>query len=798
MKKIVIAFLLIATGLISTAPAMAQKEEKKKEEKKHERFKERRVSDSALRKDFNITDTSSAIIINRIQDINNALNDFSDVIGDGFDSSDISDNLPAYERSLKFIKYNISNIGDNLNLNRLNIFRSRLDDICDDMKDWQSSLLEYYTDLVGMSMQMKDMFHDSTMQQLPVDSTLRVLYLRKIKELKSKWKVTDSATRKDITRIDLLQDKVSDDYMDAVETQKDVKTLIKSYELKAFSKEYNYLWEAADKDSASLSLGDILQKSYKVSNRILTQYIGSNLNYVFINLAILIAFFLWAYFGYRKVKRNNPDALQKLIYLKPAPIAASLVIMLVIAPFLDLSHPPAIYLDFLQLLLIIPLSFLIVKKWPKRMYAYWWPLVFLLIFYFVKNQLVHTTYAARILTFLIDIFSIIIGILFIKHIKENKTLFPGYFKPLIILYIFLNVLAAFCNSFGRVTLSQMFGSTAISNLIQVVGLITFIEIFLEALYLQLEADKKSSRFTAYLDYQNVEQRVRNFLILAGGIFWFINLTQNLNIFDIAYDDAVTFLTTARTVGNTSFTIGSIVTFFVVIWVANLFQKYLGYFFGDSGDDIIPDKKSRFGTSILLIRLLILAAGFFIGVLASGIPLDKVTLIIGALGVGIGLGLQSIVNNLVSGIILAIERPIQVGDVIDVSSTSGRVKEIGIRATRVVTPDGAEVIIPNGDMLSQKLTNWTLNNSHLRVEVDIKVLDIANLDRVKQIVLDILNTNEDVMKTPEPQLLVGNISQAGSDIKILFWAFDINKWIQLKSDIQQKIFSECSKENINIA
>src|ERR1700721_257037 len=105
MKKILSVGLLVAVSLLCFTPAKAQKEDKKKEEKKHERFKERRVSDSTFRKDFNITDTSSAIIINRIQDINNALNDFSDVIGDGFDSSDISDNLPTYERSLKFIKY---------------------------------------------------------------------------------------------------------------------------------------------------------------------------------------------------------------------------------------------------------------------------------------------------------------------------------------------------------------------------------------------------------------------------------------------------------------------------------------------------------------------------------------------------------------------------------------------------------------------------------------------------------------------------------------------------------------------
>jgi potassium efflux system protein len=795
MKKIAVAFLI--AGLIISMPAIAQKESRKKEEKKHARFKERRVSDSTLRKDFSITDTSSAIIINRIQDINNALNDFSDVIGDGFDSSDISENLPTYERSLKNIKYSITNSGDNLNLNRLNIYRSRLDDINDDLKDWQTSLLAYYTDLVGMSTQMKDMFNDSTMRQLPVDSTLHAIYLNKLKTLKSKWKETDSATRKDIDKIDVLQNKVSNDYMDASEIQKDVKALIVSYELKAFSKEYNYLWEAPQKDSASLSLVVILQRSYKIGNRILTQYITSNLNYQFINLAIFIIFFLWAYFNYRKVKTNNPDALQKLVYLKPVPFIATLVVTLVIAPFLDLSHPPSIYTDFVQLLLIIPLSLLIVKKWPKQLFVYWWPLVLLLLYHIIRNQLVNTTYVARVLTFIIDIFSVILGCLFFRLITKHKTLFPGYFKPLIVLYIFLNLLGAGCNMFGRMTLAQMFGSTAISNLMQVIGLITFIEIFLEAVFLQLEADKKSSRFTAYLNYQNIEQRVRNFLMLVAGIFWFINLTQNLNVFYLAYDNTSAFLTAERSVGSTSFTIGSVLTFFVVIWIANLFQKYMGYFFGDSNDDFMPDKKSRFGTSILLFRLLILTAGFFVAILASGIPLDKVTIIIGALGVGIGLGLQSIVNNLVSGIILAIERPIQVGDYVDVSSTSGRVKEIGIRATRVITPDGAEVIIPNGDMLSQKLTNWTMNNSHLRVEMDIKVLDSINLDKTKQIILNILSTSEDVMKTPEPQLLVGTISQVGADIKILFWAYDITKWIQLKSDLLQKIYVECSKENINV-
>jgi small-conductance mechanosensitive channel len=287
--------------------------------------------------------------------------------------------------------------------------------------------------------------------------------------------------------------------------------------------------------------------------------------------------------------------------------------------------------------------------------------------------------------------------------------------------------------------------------------------------------------------------------VTAGIFWFINLAQNLNVFDSAYDAIAGFLESERSVGNTSFTIGSIVIFFFVIWVANFFQKYIGYFFGDTGaDDLMPEKKSKIGTSILLVRLLILTSGFFLGILASGIPLDKVTIIIGALGVGIGLGLQNIVNNLVSGVILAVERPIQVGDLIEVGSSIGRVKEIGIRSCRIITEEGAEVIIPNGDVLSQKLTNWTLNNTHMRVDATLKLADSSQLEKAKEIIIKVLQSTKGVLQTPEPQILYKNISQAGAEMQILFWADDINRYVQLKSEILRNIYEECSKEGITIA
>jgi small-conductance mechanosensitive channel len=288
------------------------------------------------------------------------------------------------------------------------------------------------------------------------------------------------------------------------------------------------------------------------------------------------------------------------------------------------------------------------------------------------------------------------------------------------------------------------------------------------------------------------------LTLIAGILWFANLAQNLNLFDDAYEYIADFMTAERSVGNTSFSIGSIVIFFFVIWIANFFQKYIGYFFGDSNsEEAGTEKKYKLGTSILLIRLLILSAGFFLGILASGIPLDKVTIIIGALGVGIGLGLQNIVNNLVSGIILAIERPIQVGDIIAVGTNTGKVKEIGIRSSRIVTPDGAEVIIPNGEMLSQRLTNWTLDNTHMRIELNFKLTDSNNIVRAKEAIAKIFSENEEVLKNPESQFLIKNMTQTGVELQIFFWAEDVNSSAVVKSDILQKIFEEFAKEEINV-
>lgn len=184
--------------------------------------------------------------------------------------------------------------------------------------------------------------------------------------------------------------------------------------------------------------------------------------------------------------------------------------------------------------------------------------------------------------------------------------------------------------------------------------------------------------------------------------------------------------------------------------------------------------------------------------AAGIAMDKVTIILGALSVGIGFGLQALVNNLVSGLILAFEKPINVGDVVEFGGQSGTMKSIGFRSSIISTWDGADVIIPNGKLLDDNVINWTMGNSHRRVEIVTGVAYGTNLEKVKKLVLDVLATDKRIMVPPPPTVLIKDFNSSSVDIRILFWIEDFNTWTEIKSDILQAIDEAFKKEAIQIS
>ncbi len=792
---IVTLLLLIVNAIVSSAQTETPKDIKSaKPQSKAERV---HVKKQQWKKHIQVFDTSASLIIARIEDINNTINAISDVMDNGFDTLELSRELPPLLKDLQSTKFRVTNRGANMSLRSLSIIQNKMDDWMDQLKEWKADLFTYSTQLVSITTQIGSMTNDSTLKQLPTDSALRNLYAQRVKELSSKWQSTDSIAKKTLIRVNALQSLVSENYLMAVTLDKHVDLLVKNFWQKALGQEYSFIWSADTSNKKQITLDTAVAKTIRINSRVLSNYMDNSWNLRILGISLLLLFFIWVWSSINKIENRHDAAsetLMRLKYIHLFPIKAALVFAFTIAPFLDM-HSPGVYTQILQITLIIILTILLALKWPRKQFVFWFILAILFIIHCIDSLMFSPAFTPRFWVLFVDLISLAFGLSLLYALKKKMIhVFDGI-KPLTIGFCVLIVGALGCNVFGRVTLAAILGNTAVFSFCLAIEIMIFIKIVLEAVYLQLEAAKKSTRFAMYLNYQNIEGRLKSILVFLTGIFWFINLTQTLNLFDNAYNLTSSFLSAERTVGSTSFTMGSVVVFFLIIWVANFLQKYIGYFFDDTVNEDITAKK-KIGTSILLIRLLILTIGFLLGVAASGLPIDKITIVIGALGVGIGLGLQNIVNQLVSGIILAIERPIQVGDAIDIGTRSGKVKEIGIRSSRLLTADGAEIIVPNGDLLSQTITNWTMNNNHIRVEIVVKIGNAQNIDNIKTSIISILS-NADVMTTPEPQILVTNIAKEGFELKVLFWVFEISKSATMKSEILKNIYEKCQSEGVEI-
>ena len=144
-------------------------------------------------------------------------------------------------------------------------------------------------------------------------------------------------------------------------------------------------------------------------------------------------------------------------------------------------------------------------------------------------------------------------------------------------------------------------------------------------------------------------------------------------------------------------------------------------------------------------------GLLVALAAAGFEVGQLAIVVGALGVGIGFGLQNVVNNFVSGLILMFERPIQPGDVVEITGTSGKVSEIGMRATTLTTAEGADVIVPNGTLLSEKLINWTLRDTSRRVDVDVGVAYGTDPRQVLELLKPVSLATPGIVPIPVPEI-----------------------------------------------
>ncbi|MBO9635045.1 MAG: mechanosensitive ion channel, partial [Chitinophagaceae bacterium] len=648
----------------------------------------------------------------------------------------------------------------------------------------------------GLKESLKAFRSDTVLRQLFRDSTIRQQFSAQLKDMRQNWKKSTNHLKESIATINLLQTKNSSHAITAAQLLERVNSLLDTSAARIFGKEYNYLWE---KDTTQLSAlaKSSFGKAYDGEKKALRYYFKDSGNKRLFLLLIGTIFFIWMFRNIRRLKKlNSISVLNDLdfSYLPSGYIVSAFIIMFSIAPLFDL-HAPSAYIESMQFLLLVILSIICWKKWPRNLFWNWMAMVLLYILFSFMHHVADPGIGVRLWLILLNVLSVIFGWMFLTLMKDNLQL-KGFLRFVIILHNAMNILSILCNIWGRFSLAQILGNAAIFSFTQAIGLAVFSKIAMEAILLQIITSRIKRGVTTKFDHEPVLNGFRKPLLFLVVVLWLMVFTTNLNIYTSVLSGLSDFLAHERSIGNASFTLGGVLLFFMIIWIAHLLQRYVGYFFGDTGnDDEVNNKAQR--SRLLIARLILLCLGYLLAVAASGVPVDKITIVLGALGVGIGLGLQNIVNNFVSGIILIFDRPLQIGDSVEVGDKTGRVREIGLRSSTLMTADGAEVIIPNGDILGQQIVNYTLSNNQIRLETDISVSGSKDMETVSSAVKEAIRDSKFVFEDREPQILFTKVNENGYDVKAYYWCADVFRSEEAKSDVLILLHQHLEKKNLKI-
>jgi potassium-dependent mechanosensitive channel len=289
----------------------------------------------------------------------------------------------------------------------------------------------------------------------------------------------------------------------------------------------------------------------------------------------------------------------------------------------------------------------------------------------------------------------------------------------------------------------------------------------------------------------LERRVHRVLICMTVVGWTVRYLAYLGLLDNAWSLVEAVLATRFERGTISLSVGNILEFFLTVFTAYLLSRFLRFILEE---DVYPRIDLAPGLSYAvssLLNYIILALGFIAGLGVLGMDFSKVSVLAGALGVGIGFGLQSIVNNFVSGLILLFERPVHVGDTVEVGNLQGTVRRIGIRASVIHTGAGADIIVPNSQLVTDRVTNWTLSDRLRRVDLTVGVNYGAEPKKVIDLLEQVARAHPDVLPKPAPLALFMSYGDSSINFELRVWPKQFNLAAQVKSDLAAAVYDAVS-------
>lgn len=297
----------------------------------------------------------------------------------------------------------------------------------------------------------------------------------------------------------------------------------------------------------------------------------------------------------------------------------------------------------------------------------------------------------------------------------------------------------------------------------------------------------------------VELELSRWLRLAAFLGWVALALAQFDVAEPVFEWVLGVLRAEIEFGSASFRLLDLILLIVTLWLSLQVARLVRFVLEE---EVLPPLPLARGVPTAISRgvgYFVLALGFLFAVASAGIDVNQLTVVFGAFGVGIGFGLQNLVNNFVSGLILIFERPIQVGDLIEFQNQMGHVQTIGIRASVVRTFSGAELIVPNGDLVSSQVVNWNLSDRKRRVEIPVVLA--ANYDPKDAIamMIEVARAHDNIIDEPSPTVTAKGFDEGGATVLELWcWTADTSITIATKSELTLAMVDRFREAGVRLA
>ncbi len=362
--------------------------------------------------------------------------------------------------------------------------------------------------------------------------------------------------------------------------------------------------------------------------------------------------------------------------------------------------------------------------------------------------------------------------------------------------LFLFGVSGVSNVVGNVTLAELFVAAPIRLTYAAALIFAGAHLLMTLAVVALQSPRARWFHSVREHGELIATRCKAFIRFAAILFWAVFTLYVLGVAGDISAAAGDFLQLRWKVGAAEISIQDVAAFIAVILSAFIFSRLIRFVLAEEILPRIRLPRGVPGAVDVLARYGILLLGFFIALAAAGVDLSKVTLLVSAVGVGIGFGLQGVVNNFVSGLILVFEHPLQVGDSVEVGTVFGEVRHIGFRASVIRTPDGADVIIPNGELVGGRFINWSLSDRLRRISISVNVAYGTDPGRVIDILVGIARNHPQVLVNPAPLAVFDRFGDSALNLTLFCWAF-VDTFFITRSELTIAINNAFNEAGIEI-